>query len=1096
MSKTLGIRELGEADRRTLGGILYAGGVGSVQSLSSSAQAYLAISLLHAGHGPLLWVLESPKALDVFYQDLQALAGPYSDQIVLFPARESAPGRRAPHPDLTGDRLKALQRCLLPKTDFLMATCIQALFQPVPDRQTLAKASHRVETGQAVTPDALAGQLAELGYQFEPEVVHKGQAARRGGILDLWPPTEAWPIRLEFTGDQIESMRTFDPAAQKSLDRLTHVTLAPAGDASAIGEESAGGPGSTLTSYLPLSTAWIWAEPEGLYHHAEMCRAILGEQASERDGCDFERLRLRVGADFRGGQLSIGTDTAQGKPAVQLGLSPALSLPGLPAGGLFQPDLLDEARRRLLAELGNRAKNGEQVVLFFDTEGGRDRFIEMHGRRTGFDVRLGPLSEGLEASSIGLDIVAESDLYGIRKRLPGRYELHGRRPGPSMTSGAPLAEATDLQPGDLVVHMDHGIGKYLGLYEIDFDGRRQEVMAIEYADRAKLYVPVSQAHLLSRYVGLGRRRPSLHALGGKRWIREKVAAEQAVMDLAGVLLETQARRDLLDGHAFAADTAWQHEFEASFPYRETPDQQRAILEVKRDMESRRPMDRLVCGDVGYGKTEVALRAAFKCVQDGRQAALLVPTTVLAQQHYDTFSERLAAYPVTVEMLSRFRTRGEQKKTVERLREGALDIVIGTHRLLQSDVAFKNLGLVIIDEEQRFGVAHKEHLKRLRELVDVLTLTATPIPRTLYMSLTGARDMSTIQTPPQDRLPVETIVAQNTDEIVHEAILRELNRGGQVFYLYNRVQTIELVRQRLARLAPEARVEVGHGQMREDDLAAVMHRFVRGDFDVLLCTTIIESGVDIPNVNTILIDRADRFGLADLYQLRGRVGRYKHQAYAYFLLPRHGRLFDTARQRIGALQRHSSLGSGFKLALRDLEIRGAGNLLGSEQSGHITAVGFDLYCQLLKRTVARLKGEPAPPIVDVALKLDFLDLSLQAQTEDCSAVLPSAYVEDETLRVSLYRRLAGTATESELDALRLEWRDRFGPLPPPAERLLEVARLRLRAAARHIGSIEVREDKVMMMRGKEYLTRGHRFPRLQKMDAGGRLQELLQLVKEY
>ena len=535
------------------------------------------------------------------------------------------------------------------------------------------------------------------------------------------------------------------------------------------------------------------------------------------------------------------------------------------------------------------------------------------------------------------------------------------------------------------------------------------------------------------------------------------------------------------------------EFEAAFPYEETEDQWRAIEDVRRDMQAPRPMDRLICGDVGYGKTEVAMRAAFRAVCGGKQVAVLVPTTVLAQQHYETFRERMAAFPVTIEMLSRFRTPAEQAEIVRRLREGRLDIVIGTHRLAQPDVAFRDLGLVIIDEEQRFGVAHKEALKELRETVDVLTMTATPIPRTLYLSLVGARDLSVIQTAPRERLPIETIVAPYDDAVVREAILRELDREGQVFYLHNRVETIEHVRDRLVRLVPEARLVLAHGQMPERRLADVMRRFVRGEADVLLCTTIIESGVDIPNVNTILIDRADRFGIADLYQLRGRVGRYKHRAYAYLLLPRHGRLFDTARRRIEALRRHSGLGAGFQLALRDLETRGAGNLLGAEQSGHIAAVGFELYCQLLRRTVAALKGEPLPPLIDVTVRLDFLAPAADEAGAASPTALPADYIEDENLRLQAYRRIASIATEAEARAVREDLRDRFGPPPPAVERLLRIARIRVRAAALGAQSVETQEDRLVVTKNGGPIMPGGRYPRLKPGDPLRRLDEILRIL---
>ena len=561
-------------------------------------------------------------------------------------------------------------------------------------------------------------------------------------------------------------------------------------------------------------------------------------------------------------------------------------------------------------------------------------------------------------------------------------------------------------------------------------------------------------------------------------------------------------RESQAGHAFPPDVPWQREFEGAFIFEETPDQLRAIGETKSDMERPKPMDRLICGDVGFGKTEVAIRAAFKAVMGGKQVAVLVPTTVLAQQHFNTFRERMADYPVRIELLSRFRTHREQQRVVRDLAAGAVDIVIGTHRLIQSDIAFKELGLVVIDEEQRFGVLHKEKFKRLRTLVDVLTLSATPIPRTLYLALTGARDMSTIQTPPHDRLPVETIVVQYDERVIRDAIQRELNRGGQVFFLHNRVMTIETMRSKLQTLAPHARIVVGHGQMESDELEEVMTKFVNGEADVLLSTTIIESGLDIPNANTIIIDRADRFGLSDLYQLRGRVGRYKHQAYAYLLLPRHASLLADVRKRISAIRQYSTLGSGFKIAMRDLEIRGAGNLLGSEQSGHITAVGFELYCQLLKQSVSALKGEKVKPRVEVNLRLDFLG-SEDVKRETCSvnqasrithhASLPHHYVTEPQHRIEIYRKLAQAGEKSALESLQKELRDRFGPLPPAVELLLQVAELKILAGEKAVTMIEVKDDKLMLTRHGDFITLGGKFPRLTKKQGGARLKEIKKLL---
>ncbi|HAV61869.1 MAG TPA: transcription-repair coupling factor, partial [Verrucomicrobiales bacterium] len=672
---------------------------------------------------------------------------------------------------------------------------------------------------------------------------------------------------------------------------------------------------------------------------------------------------------------------------------------------------------------------------------------------------------------------------------------------------------------------------------------QQECLVIQYASRdpdqppPKLYVPVTEAHLVSKYVGAGKVRPPLHQLGGTRWHKAKEQAEAAVRDLAGEMLRIQAMRDALAGHAFGADTHWQREFEASFLFEETRDQLAAIEATKTDLERPKPMDRLICGDVGYGKTEVAIRAAFKAVMGGKQVALLVPTTVLAQQHFNTFRERMSDYPVRVELLSRFRSRREQSKVIQDLAAGSVDIVIGTHRLVQKDIGFKDLGLVVIDEEQRFGVKHKEQFKLLRSMVDVLTLSATPIPRTLYLALTGARDMSTIETPPQDRLPVETIVAQFDERIVRDAIRRELNRQGQVFFLHNRVETIDAMGLRLRQLVPEARLLIGHGQMDADELEEVMTRFVNGEADVLLCTTIIESGIDIPNANTIIIDRADRFGLAQLYQLRGRVGRYKHQAFAYLLIPRHARLLTDARKRISALKQYSSLGSGFKIAMRDLEIRGAGNLLGAQQSGHITAVGFDLYCQLLSQSVSSLKGEKPKKRIEVTVRLDFISLNpagpvrspeppelvenliagdefhisiprdvasyqsaeeVPEEDEEVEfdvghASLPLAYIRDSGQRVEIYRRLASVMDKPELGRLKDEVRDRFGPLPDPVEMLFTIAELKLLAAERNVSEIEVRENKVILTRNGSPLQVGGRFPRLTKREPSARLKELRRLL---
>ncbi len=714
----------------------------------------------------------------------------------------------------------------------------------------------------------------------------------------------------------------------------------------------------------------------------------------------------------------------------------------------------------------------------------------------GLWTHLGSLARGFICDEAKLVVVTDAEIFGRYKiqrprRLKSPHALAAR--------SALDIDFTDLEEGDLVVHLQHGIGKYLGLKNLPAttekaeSGKRKaeiECLVIEYApsgdavEPPKLYVPVSEAHLVSKYVGAGKAHPPLNQLGGTRWAKAKEQTEKAVRDIAAEMLRIQAVRETQPGHPCKPDTQWQREFESAFIYEETPDQLTAISETKTDQERAKPMDRLICGDVGFGKTEVAIRAAFKCVMDGKQAAILVPTTVLAQQHFNNFRERMADYPIRVELLSRFRTQREQARVVKDLAAGAVDIVIGTHRIVQDDIAFKDLGLVVIDEEQRFGVLHKEKFKRLRTMVDVLTLSATPIPRTLYLALTGARDMSTIQTPPHDRLPVETIATQYDERLIRDAIQRELHRGGQVFFLHNRVTTIETMRSKLQSLVPQAKIVVGHGQMNSDDLEEVMTQFVNGEADVLLSTTIIESGLDIPNANTIIIDRADRFGLSDLYQLRGRVGRYKHQAYAYLLLPRHARLLTDVRKRISAMKQYASLGSGFKIAMRDLEIRGAGNLLGAEQSGHITAVGFELYCQLLKQSVASMKGKKVKPRVEVRVALDFL---VAANS------LPESYVTEPHHRIEMYRKLAQANEKSALENLQKELRDRFGPIPPPVELLLAVGELKVLASEKAVTAIEVEEDKLKLIRAGDFIQLGGKFPRLAKKEPAARLKEIKRLL---
>ncbi|MCX6992684.1 MAG: transcription-repair coupling factor [Kiritimatiellaeota bacterium] len=1161
-------------------------------AMSFSATAFLALDLLAEFRRTVVVVSDSMHSLDELRRNLLALAGAHPERILYYPAWESLPGRKdrrqtgedghrkqaAVQTEMVGERLQTLERlialqarCRL-QAPVVIATCVQALMQMTLAPAALKAHTFRIALGEEHDPETLVPRLEQTGYAFEPEVQAKGQAAWRGGLLDVWPLNETFPFRIEFVGSTVETIRSFDPASQRSFTRLKEAILPPVGEwnlmrALKLSTAHTSGRAGTearclFMNYLPQELIYLWSEPwpsslagtsparaqasrpvtgnlpsashyhTGIRYHAAIYQEALNEAKVTDLTIPFTRVSQIITENPRAWQClpdPVFESTSSGERGAESGKqradatvawSPSAERVDLgfrsvtelaaPRRDLLAPDIFAERRRQWLTSLaerarlcmasGGQARQGLRVHIFFYTQGALDRFREINPEPA-FHLHVGMLSDGFMQADLQLAVLSESNLLGRPKLLPDRI---ARTPRAARASaGETITDWTNLEPGNFVVHVDHGIGHYLGLNEIVFNGQRQEALAIEYADNAKLYVPVSQAHLLSRYVGVGKHTPSLHRLGSARWSREKDAAERAVRDLAAGLLEIQAVREAKAGIAFPPDTPWQNEFEASFPYQETEDQERAIHDVKRDMETVRPMDRLVCGDVGYGKTEVAMRAAFKCVMSGKQVAMLVPTTVLAQQHYEVFAERMAAYPVRVELLCRFRTLQEQAGVVRALATGGVDIVIGTHRLIQPDVRFKDLGLVIIDEEQRFGVGHKERFKHLQQLVDVLTLTATPIPRTLYMSLTGAKEISVIQTSPKARQAIETIVAKNDDRVIRDAILRELNRGGQIYYLHNRVHSIERVRERLAKLVPEARMVVGHGQMPTSALAHIVRDFARGDYDLLLCTTIIESGMDIPNVNTILIDRADRFGMADLYQLRGRVGRSSRKAYAYMLLPVHGSLLDTSRQRIQAILEHTELGAGFRLAMRDLEIRGAGNLLGPEQSGHIAAIGFDLYCQLLRYTIAQMAKIPTlrevgtvnpMRIVHVEVKLDFIDLSAQAADPAHSAFLPVTYVEDERLRISVYRQIASAMTLAEIAGLREEFKDRFGPLPPPLDRLLKIAALRILAAEKKIALIEVQAGKVIFHRHVELLQIKNRFPRLHAAGVDAKLDEIQQWLR--
>ena len=1150
------------------------GGVLPVTGVAAGAQPFLAAWLHHTFPGrAILAVVGGVKAQEIFHQDLHTwLVAAQTDTPapLFYPAWEVLPHEaKLPHVDVISERLETLV-ALANTTAPVVVASVTALTQKTFSATALKARMRTLKRGDSVDPMEIMEWLEAHGYEPEAQVNGKGECALRGGILDVFPLNSPWPVRVEFFGDDLESLRYFDPITQISRETIADITLPPGGELGILkrlieSDGAASGVAATLIDHLPTDTIYILCEPERLDDHASQYAQTL--PANDPFHVDWAGLLSEL--QHANPVLTL-TETSDLSLSHSPTFSPAPMDASLHSLDAFRPvverapnpQIVETQRREFFGQLHRWLRQDYKVHVFCNNQGEQQRFAEIwaeyglqtQGPRKRPELHIGTLARGFLAHDARLVVVTDAEIFG-------RYKVQRPRrlKSPHAATSRSLLDIdfTDLDEGEYVVHLQHGIGRYAGLEMMPVSGGTkkleraaavdaQECLVIEYApsDPAqpapRLYVPVSEAHLVSKYVGTGRARPALNTLGGNRWAKAKEQAERAVRDLAGELLNIQAARESQAGHSFPADTPWQREFESAFVYEETPDQMRAIVETKRDLESPRPMDRLICGDVGYGKTEVAIRAAFKGVMGGKQVAILVPTTVLAQQHFNTFRDRMADYPVRIELLSRFRTARQQKQVLKGLAEGAVDIVIGTHRLVQSDVEFKDLGLVIIDEEQRFGVLHKEKFKLLRRLVDVLTLSATPIPRTLYLALTGARDMSTIETPPQDRLPVETIVTQYDERVIRDAIQREINREGQVYYLHNRVFDIDAVATRLRSLVPRARILVGHGQMHSDELEEVMTKFINGEADVLLSTTIIESGIDIPNANTIIIDRADRFGLSDLYQLRGRVGRYKHQAYAYLLLPRHAGLLTDARKRISAIKQYSSLGSGFKIAMRDLEIRGAGNLLGAQQSGHITAVGFDLYCQLLKQSIASIKGEKVKPRLEVEVRLDFLALNAaeegrktesrekaadslvinipretatysefddddpelstlnsELSTPDVPRVpayIPLSYINDPRQRVEMYRRIAEVNDKPALEKLRAEMTDRFGKLPDSIELLLQVSDLKILAASKNITAIESRGTKLMLTRNADYLQVGGKFPRLTKPDARARLKEIRKLLQ--
>jgi transcription-repair coupling factor (superfamily II helicase) len=1023
---------------------LSAGQSGSLDGAWGSSCALAAATLGIDVPQTLLVVIAHAGDLDGWADDLVSFSG---IEPVVLPAWNQLPSADTVLDDVQGPRLRVLKRLERNNPPRLILTTMQALLQPVPARTELAEQRRVFRSGDEIRLEELVKWLVEHGLTRRETVELPGEFSRRGGILDVYPPDADAPFRLEFFGDVIESVRRFAPETQRSMGEV--------GEAELTGFAGAkpGAAQGHFAEYLPAN-AWVaLVEPADLHEQ--------GKHYLERVP-DLRGL-FNVDAAFK-----------------QLLRFPSVSLTTLPATTIetvchlrvesvehFSGDV-----NRVKEELRSVAA-GSHVLVACHNEGEKQRLGELFAELGDLgDASAEPSANAKPRAALNLTLTVGQVRVGFRlveanlvvlsaRQLFHREDLPVRRQPQRRYESRAIDSFLDLGEGDLVVHVGHGIARFRGMEVLEKSFGREfshepkqslqfeEHLVLEFAQGTKLYVPISKIDLVQKYVGGGQSEPELSKLGGAVWQRRKEKVQQAVLDLAAEMIELQAVRELQPGATYPPDTEWQREFEASFPYQETPDQLTTLAELKGDLERPRPMDRLICGDVGFGKTELAIRAAFKIMDSGKQVAVLVPTTVLAEQHYRTFSSRLAEYPFSVECLSRFRSHGEQKAIIKRLTEGMVDLVVGTHRLLSQDVQFKDLGLVVIDEEQRFGVEHKDRLKRLRVTVDVLTLTATPIPRTLHLSLLGVRDISNLETAPQDRLAIETRITRFDPTLVRHAIVRELNREGQVFFVHNRVYNIQAIADQLQSIVPEARIGIGHGQMPEGKLEEVMLRFVRRELDILVATTIIESGLDIPNANTIFINQADQYGLADLHQLRGRVGRYKHRAYCYLLLDPSRSLTSLAARRLKAVEEYTELGAGFKLAMRDLEIRGAGNILGTQQSGHIAAIGYELYCQLLENAVKRLKNEPIRTGLDVSLDLPW------------PAFLPRDYVDSQRTKIEVYRRLSRITELPRLSEFGEELADRFGPVPEPVRWLFHAQELRILAARWQVGQIHLEDSDLVL-----------------------------------
>ncbi len=1105
-----------------------------VAELWGGARALFLHELFRASGRHLLVVTASADEAEALTDDLRFFAerlGLSSGRadVQLFPAWAVLPFEAAsPDSGTVGARMQCLYR-LLDGGPVITVVPVPALMQKLPPWQLLADAVTTLTKGRPLPPDDLAATLASIGYEHASTVTRVGEFSRRGGIIDLFSPAHENPVRLEFFGDVLDSLRAFDPETQRSIGEMTQAVALPVRElvmtdqgiarfASRVTEPSfveqvtsdelpPGGEFfapffsdlDSLFSYLPDGTITVVVEPDDVTKEAEewaekVRQGHSEERAEGRTLPEPEEMYLsaeRVAARFAEGpsiyMRLLGTSPDRASMDTKSAAWMGVRLTRMHVAGQDEAVQTGEGTASAVSEKLKRLREQNRVYLVCGTDEAAGRLRRMFSEY-GVPVKdaaglaidddgpwpvrvlTGRLSAGFAWPELQLALITDEEIFGSKVHRP-------RRAAARVASF--LTSFKELKPGDFVVHTDYGVGEYQGLTHIVVDSFETDFLTLRYEPDARLYVPLYSLDKVQKYTGSEGAPPKVNRLGAPTWARTKERVKKDVLVMAQELVAIYAAREAMHRTPLAPPDNLYREFESAFPFEETPDQEKAIADVMEDMQKERPMDRLVCGDVGFGKTEVALRAAFKAVEDGYQAAVIVPTTLLADQHFRTFTERVAPFSVSVELLSRFRTRAEQKETLRRLKAGTVDIVIGTHRLLQRDVAFRNLGLLVIDEEHRFGVRHKERIKEMRKMVDVLTLTATPIPRTLHMSLAGIRDLSIIQTPPLDRQAIQVVLARFGKRVIREAVLTELDRGGQVFFVQNRVAGIERMAAYLQNLVPAARIGVAHGQMKEDEIEPVMAQFVAGELNVLVTTTIIESGIDIPNANTIIINRADRFGLAELYQIKGRVGRSRQKAYAYLLTPAEEALSDIARTRLRAIQELSELGAGFRIAAQDLETRGAGNLLGRQQSGHIAAVGIDLYTQMMEETMAELRGEELREEPDTQINFR------------ASAFLPENYVGDVSLRLAAYKEISSAETDELIDQIAADLRDRYGELPEPARNLLEIMKVKVLARSALVSRIDGTADGVSITFSEQARIAPDRIMRFIKRSGGS-----VRLIPEY